>query len=80
MKLVFKDVKGNDERMLFIIIVDDDGFEIKKYPIYLTKEMSAKLPVLQDTFTDIKQIFEFVYNSGKKKEELEFVLEDVNIN
>lgn len=80
MKLVFKDVKGDEERMLFIIIVDDDGFEVAKYPIYLTKEAFEKLPVLQETFTKIKDIFELVYNSGKKKEDLEFVLESVNIN
>lgn len=80
MKLVFKDVKGDEERMLFIIIVDDDGIEVAKYPIYLTKEASEKLPVLQETFTNIKDIFELVYNSGKKKEDLEFILESVNIN
>ncbi len=80
MKLVFKDVKGEEERMLFIIIVDDDGSEIAKYPIYLTKEASEKLPVLQETFTKIKDIFELVYNSGKKNEKIEFILENAKIN
>lgn len=79
MKLVFKDVQGDNERMLFIILVDDSGLEVKKYPIYLTKEMAAKLPVLQDTLIDIKDIFEIVYNSGKKDEKIEFVEENVNI-
>lgn len=79
MKLVFKDVKGREERMLFIIIVDDDGLEIEKYPIYLSKDVSEKLPALQSTFTDIKNLFELVYNSGKNEENIEFILEDVNI-
>lgn len=79
MKLVFKDVQGDNERMLFIILVDDNGLEVKKYPIYLTKEMITKLPVLQDTLINIKDIFEIVYNSGKKDEKIEFVEENVNI-
>ena len=79
MKVVFKDVQGQEERMLFIIILDDDGLEIKKYPIYLTKDAAEKLPVLQETFVDIKNLFEMVYNSGKNNEQLDFILESVNI-
>ena len=66
MKLVFKDVQGKEERMLFIIIVDDDNFEVAKYPIYLTKEASEKLPVLQETFTNIKDIFGRDGRGGKR--------------
>ena len=79
MKVVFKDVQGQEERMLFIIILDDDGLEVKKYPIYLTKDSAEKLPVLQETFVDIKNLFEMVYNSGKNNEQLDFILESVNI-
>lgn len=79
MKVIFKDVQGQEERMLFIIILDDDGLEVKKYPIYLTKDAAEKLPVLQETFVDIKNLFEMVYNSGKNGEELDFILERVNI-
>lgn len=79
MKVVFKDVKGEDERMLFIIIIDDNGLEIEKYPIYLTKDMIKKLPVLEDTLINIKKIIELVYNSGKNNEKIDFVEEDVNI-
>ena len=79
MKVIFKDVQGQEERMLFIIILDDDGLEVKKYPIYLTKDAAEKLPVLQETFVDIKNLFEMVYNSGKNNEDIDFILESVNI-
>lgn len=79
MKVVFKDVQGQEERMLFIIILDDEGLEVKKYPIYLTKEAAEKLPVLQETFVDIKNLFEMIYNSGKNNEDIDFILESVNI-
>lgn len=79
MKVIFKDVQGQEERMLFIIILDDEGLEIKKYPIYLTKDAAEKLPVLQETFVDIKNLFEIVYNSGKNNEDIDFILESVNI-
>lgn len=79
MKMVFRQVKGQDERMLFIILVDDNGLEFDKYPIYITKEMKEKLPVLEDTLLKIKDIIQMTYNSGKKGEKIEFVTEDVNI-
>lgn len=79
MKMIFKQVKGQDERMLFIILADDSGLELEKYPIYITKEMKEKLPVLEDTLLKIRDIIQMAYNSGKKDEKIEFITENVNI-
>lgn len=79
MKMIFRQVRGQEERMLFIILVDDNGLELEKYPIYITKEMKEKLPVLEDTLLKIRDIIQMTYNSGKKDEKIEFITENVNI-
>ena len=33
MKMLFKEVNGDEEAMRFIILADDDGVEIKKFTI-----------------------------------------------
>jgi hypothetical protein len=64
MKMMFKEVDGNDEAMRFIILADDDGVEVKKFPIYINKEMAAKLPVLSETYGTLPELFKMVYQSG----------------
>lgn len=79
MKMLFKEVNGDEEAMRFIILADDDGVEIKKFPIYINKEMTAKLPVLSETYSTLPELFKMVYQSGINNEDIEFIEENVNI-
>ena len=79
MKIMFKEINGDDESMKFIILADDDGVEIEKFPIYINKEMSQKLPVLIDSYKKIPEMFKMIYESGLKEEKIEFFEEIVNI-
>lgn len=79
MKMMFKEVNGNDEAMRFIILADDDGVEIKKFPIYINKEMAAKLPVLSETYVTLPELFKMVYQSGLNGEDIEFIEENVEL-
>lgn len=72
MKVVFNEITGETEKMLLIILTDDSGAEIEKYPIYVNKEMSKRLPVLGETLLKIKDIMSMIYNSGKNNENIEF--------
>ena len=79
MKMLFKEVNGDEEAMRFIILADDDGVEIKKFPIYINKEMTAKLPVLSETYSTLPELFKMVYQSGINNEDIEFIEENVEI-
>ncbi len=79
MKMMFKEVDGGDEAMKFIILADDDGVEVKKFPIYINKEMTKKLPVLAETYATLPDLFRMVYESGLNGETIEFVENNVNI-
>ena len=79
MKMMFKEVNGNDEAMRFIILADDDGVEVIKFPIYINKEMAAKLPVLSETYGTLPELFKMVYQSGLNGEDIEFIEENVEI-
>lgn len=79
MKICFKEIESTDESMRFIILVDDDNVEIKKFPIYINKEMTEKLPALLETYNDMPDIFRMVYESGLKQENIEFVEETLNL-
>ena len=79
MKMMFKEVNGNEESMRFIILADDDGVEIKKFPIYINKEMTSKLPVLSETYATLPELFKMVYQSGIEGEDIEFIEENVNM-
>ena len=79
MKMLFKEVNGDEESMRFIILADDDGVEIKKFPIYINKEMTTKLPVLAETYNTLPELFKMVYQSGINNEDIEFIEEGVNI-
>lgn len=79
MKLIFKEAKAEKESMLFIILVDDEGNEIKKYPIYINEEMTKKLPILKETYSDLPSLIEMVYNSGKNNEKLEILSEKIEL-
>ena len=79
MKMLFKEVSGDEEAMRFIILADNDGVEIKKFPIYINKEMTAKLPVLAETYSTLPELFKMVYQSGINNEDIEFIEEDVEI-
>lgn len=79
MKMMFKEVNGDDESMRFIILADDYGVEIKKFPIYINKEMTAKLPVLSETYATLPELFKMVYQSGLNGEDIEFIEENVEL-
>ena len=79
MKMMFKEVSSKDEAMRFIILADDDGVEIKKFPIYINKEMTAKLPVLSETYSTLPELFKMVYQSGVNGEDIEFIEENVEL-
>ena len=79
MKMLFKEVNGDEEAMRFIILADDDGVEIKKFPIYINKEMTAKLPILSETYSTLPELFKMVYQSGINNEDIEFIEENVEI-
>lgn len=79
MKMMFKEVSSKDEAMRFIILADDDGVEIKKFPIYINKEMTAKLPVLSETYVTLPELFKMVYQSGVNGEDIEFIEENVEL-
>ena len=79
MKMMFKEVNGNDEAMRFIILADDDGVEIKKFTIYINKEMTTKLPVLSETYGTLPELFKMVYQSGVNGEDIEFIEENVEL-
>lgn len=79
MKMLFKEVNGDEEAMRFIILADDDGVEIKKFPIYINKEMTAKLPILSETYSTLPELFKMVYQSGINNEDIEFIEEDVEL-
>ena len=79
MKMMFKEVNGKDEAMRFIILADDDGVEIKKFPIYINKEMTTKLPVLSETYGTLPEMFKMVYQSGLNGEDIEFIEDNVEI-
>jgi len=79
MKMLFKEVNGDEEAMRFIILADDDGVEIKKFPIYINKEMTAKLPVLSETYSTLPELFKMVYQSGINNEDIEFIEENVEL-
>lgn len=80
MKVVFKNAEGEKESMLFIILVDDEGTEITKYPIYINEEMTKKLPVLMDTYSSLPNIIEMIYNSGLNGEKIDFLEENVKLD
>ena len=73
MKMLFKEVNGDEEAMRFIILADDDGVEIKKFPIYINKEMTTKLPILSETYSTLPELFKMVYQSGINNEDIEFI-------
>lgn len=79
MKMLFKEVNGDEEAMRFIILADDDGVEIKKFPIYINKEMTAKLPILSETYSTLPELFKMVYQSGINNEDIDFIEEDVEL-
>lgn len=79
MKVCFKEIESTDESMRFIILVDDDNIEIKKFPIYINKEMTEKLPALLETYNDMPDIFRMIYESGLKQEKIEFIEEKLNL-
>ena len=79
MKMLFKEVNGQDEAMNFIILADDDGVEIKKFPIYINKEMATKLPVLSETYSTLPELFKMVYESGLNGEKIDFISEKVEL-
>lgn len=79
MKMLFKEINGNEEAMKFIILADDDGVEIKKFPVYINKEMTAKLPILSETYSTLPELFKMVYESGLNKEKIDFISESVDL-
>lgn len=79
MKMLFKEINGNEEAMKFIILADDDGVEIKKFPVYINKEMTAKLPILSETYSTLPELFKMVYESGLNKEKIDFISESVEL-
>lgn len=79
MKMLFKEINGNEEAMKFIILADDSGVEIKKFPVYINKEMTAKLPILSETYSTLPELFKMVYESGLNKEKIDFISESVEL-
>ena len=79
MKMLFKEVNGDEEAMRFIILSDDNGVEIKKFPIYINKEMTTKLPILSETYSALPELFKMVYQSGINNEDIEFIEENVEL-
>lgn len=79
MKMLFKEINGPEESMKVLILADDDGVEVKKFPIYINKEMTSKLPVLTETYNTLPELFKMVYESGLNDEDIEFIEENVNI-
>lgn len=79
MKILFKEINGNEEAMKFIILADDSGVEIKKFPVYINKEMTAKLPILSETYSTLPELFKMVYESGLNKEKIDFISESVEL-
>lgn len=79
MKIVFKDCKSDKESLLLVILVDDNGNELKKFPVYLTDELSHKLPALDETYSSLADIVEMVYRSGLKGESIDFIKEEITL-
>lgn len=77
--MLFKEINGPEESMKVLILADDDGVEVKKFPIYINKEMTSKLPVLTETYNTLPELFKMVYESGLNDEDIEFIEENVNI-
>lgn len=80
MKVMFKEAVGEKESMLFIILADDEGMELKKYPVYINEEMTKKLPVLMETYSTLPDLIKMVYNSGKNGEKIEFIEETFELS
>lgn len=79
MKIVFKNCVGDKEALMLTILVDDDGNEIKKFPMYVNEDVSRKLPALDETYTSLPDIIKMIYNSGRKGESIEFTEETVEV-
>lgn len=72
MKLHFRTCASKDERLMFIIVKDDDDKDLSKIPIYVRDEDDQKLPGLKAALTDIENLFKMTYESGKRQELVDF--------
>lgn len=79
MKIVFKNCVSDKEALMLTILIDDDGNEIKKFPMYVNEDVSKKLPALDETYTSLPDIIRMIYNSGRNGESIEFAEETVEI-
>lgn len=79
MKIVFKNCIGDKEALMLMILIDDDGNEIKKFPMHINEDVSRKLPALDETYASLPDIIKMVYNSGRNGESIEFIEETVEV-
>lgn len=73
MKVEFQELKDNEDKVLFIKILSDDGVEISKLPFYASVELDSKLPGLLASLNDISNVMEMVYRSGLNQEKVDFI-------
>lgn len=66
------------ETMLFIIL-EDQGIEKMRVPLYLSEDAVKALPDLEVSFKEIPKLLQMIYNSGIKNEEIQFINEEVEI-
>lgn len=62
------------------LVIEKDGKEYLKLPIYLSNEAEKQLPQLRDGINQLPEFIEMIYNSGKRNEDIEFVKEHISLN
>jgi len=70
----------NEEDTLLFLVVDKDGTELLKSPIYIDSEAAKKMPSLRQAETDLLSILKMAYESGLAREKINFIEEDISLD
>lgn len=58
---------------LYFIIISNNNKEVVRIPFYSSKELDTQLPGLYNGLDDLCSLLKMLYESGKNKEEIEFI-------
>lgn len=71
--------KGKEQETMLFLILEDNGEEKLRVPIYLSAEAKELMPNLKTSLHSLPDLLKMIYNSGLNKEPIEFKVEDIQI-
>jgi hypothetical protein len=77
--ITFND-SSNNEKMMSVFLLNDDGQEIGRYTFYNKKEEIKIEPEIEKTLETLPNFLKLIYNSGINKEKIIFTQESVDVS